>query len=443
MNPPSDAQTISVSLDALVAAKPPSLHHFRLENGLSVYLCENHTAPLVAVQLWYHVGSSDEPPGHSNLSHLLEHLIFQGSSKLPSGQYSRLIAQLGGRANASTYDDSTAFEMTLPAERLPVALELMADAMTGASFGQSEFELEVLTVDAERRFNVDHSALDWAKERHRKLAYDGTPYAAPIFGHAIDLAQTDLETVRTWYRTWYHPNNATLVVVGAASLQDLRRHVDTYFAPLSPAPLWDRPLIRYSATLQARSQQLVDPRLEDGLLMSFNVPSLASAPSQEVALALLMLESILGTESNALLYRRLSRDRPVLTSSKATYDYQMRGDALVGIEATLAANTLTAQEAALEIWNLIDELRTTALPDEVLEREKLRLLARELYAQADIDKQATRIGHAAAAGLDPASLAEAPRIIRNLSSSTLQQVAARYLHRDRLTTTYLQRGEPV
>lgn len=442
MSPPSDALAISASLDALASAKSPALHHFKLENGLSVYLSENHATPLAAVQLWYHVGTSDEPPGRSHLSHLLEHLIFQGSSKLPAGQYSRLIAYLGGTANATTHEDATAFDITLPAARLPVALEIMADAMATSCFDQAAFELEVLAVAAERRLKVDNSTYEWALQQHRRLAYGDSPYAEPSFGHDIDLEETDLETVRTWYRTWYHPNNATLVVAGATTPQDLRRHVNAYFASLPPAALRDKPALRHAQTLRERSQQLVHPKLGDGLIMSFNVPSQATAPTLETSVALQLLESILGIGFSAMLYSRLIRDRLLLRTATLTYEHPLRGDTLFTLQVSTTP-AITPGEAATEILSLIDELRTAPLPDEVLAREKLRLLARHTYERADLNEQATLVGHAASAGMDPAQLAEIPRIIQRLGGSTLQQVAAQYLCRERLSTTYLLQGEPA
>lgn len=439
-----DAEAISASLGVLASARMPAIQHFTLDNGLSVYLCENHSAPLVAVQIWYHIGASHEPPGRSNLSHLLEHLIFRGSSKLPAGLYSRLIARLGGVANATTHSDSTVFEITLPAARLPVALELMADAMNTANFDRTVFELEVRAVESERRLKVGGSSLQRAYEQHQKLAYGDTPYAEPSFGHAIDLADMDLATVHTWYRTWYHPNNASLVVVGAANLQQLRQQVETYFAALPPAPLRDKPSLRHSGELKERDQQLVEPTLPNALFMSFNVPSHATAPSVETMPALRLLAAILGDGFSALLYSHLVRDRLLLRGVSVNYDHQLQGDSLFTLMAFMAPNSaITPQQAAIEIWQLIDGLRSTPLPEHVLQGQKLRLLARELHEGSKLEEKATRIGRAAAAGLDPTALAELPSFLQNLSSTTLQQVATDYLSRERLTTTYLLQGAPA
>lgn len=441
--PPSPAHTGCVSLDVLASAKPAPLHHFRLDNGLSVYLHEDHSAPLAVVQLWYHVGSSHEPPGHSNLSHLLEHLIFQGSSKLPAGQYSRLIARLGGVANATTHDDATSFEMTLPATRLPVALEIMADAMKNANLDPAAFEQEAKTVADERRLRVDNSPIQLAFEQHRMLAHGDNAYAVPSFGYSIDLQEMSLASVRTWYQTWYQPNNATLVVAGAIDPQALRHPVETYFAALPPAPLREKTAPRHSGVLAERSQTLVQPTLVDGLFMSFNVPSQATAPSRETDLALRLLCQILGTGYSARLYSQLVRDKRILKRTQLTYDHHVRGDTLLTLSTATVPDRATVQQAATEVWQLIDTLRTAALPEAELEGAKLRLLARQLYERDDLAHQATLIGHAAAAGLDPARHVEEPRIIRDLTSATLQRVASEYLSRERLTTTYLQHGVPA
>jgi len=437
--PDSQALSISASLDALAGTKPPAMRHFRLPNGLSVYLYEDHDTAQVAVQLWCHVGASHEPPGHSNLSHLLEHLLFKGSSKVPAEHFSRVIARLGGMSNATTHDDATAFEVTLPAARLPVALEILADAMAHATLDQAAFEQEVKTVDDERRLKVDNSPIERAYDQHRALAHGDNAYASLRFGQSIDLAQMSLESVRTWYRTWYQPNNATLVVAGDVTVHRLRQAVTTYFATLPPASLRIPPAPRHAAELDERSQQLTEPGLRPGLFMSFNVPSLATATSLETALALHLISDLLGSGFSALLYSRLVRDRQILKFPNLSYESQLRGDALLTLSAYTAPG-ISPQDAAAEVWSIIDGLRSTPLPDALLDRAKLGLLARQVYESGDAVHQATRIGHAAAAGLDPLAYETHPGIIRGLCGATVQQVARDYLCRERLTTTYLLQG---
>lgn len=244
-NPLSSSQT--------VLTQPP-LQSFKLDNGLQVYLRQDHRAPLVSAQLWYHVGSSYEPAGQSGLSHLLEHLMFEGSSKLASGQYSKLLTLLGGDPNAFTSEDATCFPVTLPASRLEIVLEAMADAMGTARFEQSTFEREVQVVLAERRLQTDQSPLAIARERDRLLAHGSSPYATPIIGHQADVESLTAQAARRWYQNWYQPANATLVVVGDIDLARLRRYVERHFAAVASAQVPSKTRPTGPIALQSRSQ---------------------------------------------------------------------------------------------------------------------------------------------------------------------------------------------
>lgn len=199
-----------------------SVYTFTLANGLRVYLREDNRAPLVSVQLWYHVGSSYEPEGHTGLSHALEHLLFEGSSKLAPGQYSALMSRLGGDPNAFTYPDATVFPLTLPRNRLEIALEALADVMASATLSDMPFARELAVVMAERREDIDNSPLALAVEHHQLLVYGNSGYGNPVTGHKTDLDHMTPTAARTWYQTWYHPNNATLAVAGDIALAQLQ-----------------------------------------------------------------------------------------------------------------------------------------------------------------------------------------------------------------------------
>ncbi|MEE1887715.1 M16 family metallopeptidase [Pseudomonas carassii] len=438
-----DDALVSAGLAAIATAPSAELQHFTLDNGLTVYLREDHHTPLAAVQLWYHVGASDEPEGQTNLSHLLEHLIFDGSSKLAKGQYLQVIARLGGKANGTTTDDATAFDIQLPAIRLPIALEIMADAMTTATFGQPEMDLAIKTVEDERRLKIDNAPLQQASHQHLKLAHAGSPYGNPTFGLASDLNNLTLDTLRSWYDQWYAPGNATLVVVGAVDLTTLKQHVARYFADLPVAATTPRPVPRHEIPLKARSQAVSLPMGREGLFMSFNVPSLATAPQATTGPALKLLGELLGKGFSSRLYSRLVRDRNVLKGVVLSYDPLLRGDTLLTISAYVNTDNCTPNDAAEEIYRLVDELRHTPLTQEELDRTKLRLLARYLFNQESITWQARLIGQAAASGLGPSLIDQQANIVRHLDSATVRQVAFDYLSRERLTVTYLQLGDPA
>jgi len=437
---PLDIEKVNDGLASVAAAAPVPLQHFTLDNGLSVYLREDLGTSLAAVQLWVHVGVSHEPVGHSNLSHLLEHLVFEGSSKLAAGQFSRVIARLGGSSDAVTLDDATAYQMMLPAARLPIALEIMADAMSTATFGQPEMGQGVKAVEDEYRLKFASNVREQAYNQHDMLAHGESAYATPSFGYPADLKNIKLETLRTWYRTWYHPNNATLVVVGNVALSTLRLHVSRYFTSLPRAPLAKPPIPRHGSVPYERKHTVALPALSNGVRMSFNVPSCATALDPTLAPTLELICDMLGKGDSSLLYSDLVRERRLISNVSVNYDPLVRGDTLLTITAAVNTSNATPEQAAEAIYQMIAELRLAPLSSEELERAKLRMLTRRLFSLDDLEGQATRIGAAAAAGLSPSVLDQEARIIGSLDSATVQSVALAYLGRERLTITYFQPG---
>lgn len=437
---PIGIEEINAGLASVASAAPSQLQHFTLDNGLSVYLRQDHSTPLVAVQLWCHVGTSYEPAGHTNLSHVLEHLVFEGSSKLAAGQYNRVIARLGGYTNATSHVDGTAFEMLLPASRLPIGLEIMADAMSTATFAQAEMEQGVKAVEDERRLNFDSNVKEQAYSQHETLAHGSSPYARDGYAFPADLSNIKLETLRSWYNTWYHPNNATLVAVGNVDLPTLQLHVSRYFAGLSRAPIAQQPVPHHDARLEQRIHTVALPGLRDGVCMSFNVPGCATAPDATTVPTLELICELLGKGSSSLLYGNLERTQRLISSVKVSYEPLVRGDTLLTITALVNISNGTHEQAAEAIYQVIDELRLTPLSTEALDRAKLRMLARRLFNLDELDQQAARIGAAAAAGVSPSVIDEQSRIVHDLGSATVQKMATDYLGRERLSITYLRPG---
>ncbi|QXH36086.1 M16 family metallopeptidase [Pseudomonas muyukensis] len=422
------------------AAATSALQHFTLDNGLTVYLREDHRAPLACAQLWYHVGASHEPNGQSGLSHLLEHMMFEGSSKLAPGQYSRLISRLGGTSGAYTSHDATYFPATLPASRLEVALEAMADAMASATLGEEPFTRELAVVMAERRSQVDNSPLGLAYERHLTLAHGTSPYATPVIGHREDLAQMTTHAIRAWHRQWYRPNNATLVVVGDTTLARLKSMVLRHFnaIPAQPMP----PVVRPGtpAVLSPREQTLTQPGLRNGLLISFNTASLTTATVPEQAHALRLICHLLAEGNSSRLIRRLVTEQEQLLGVRAQYDHLSRGDGLWTLTAYTSPGTSVhaAGQRVLEQIALLQESPPTA---QELKRARIRLLAQQAFTGDDIEKQAQVIGEAAASGFDPQRLGQEKHLVEHISAEQLQAAAKTWLTPERMTITYLQRKE--
>ncbi|HDJ86948.1 MAG TPA: insulinase family protein, partial [Chromatiales bacterium] len=213
-----------------VAAGP--VHEYRLDNGLRVLVKEDHRAPVVVSQVWYKVGSGDEHGGITGISHALEHMMFQGTAKHPAGEFSRIVAANGGRENAFTGRDYTAYFQLLAKDRLPVSFELESDRMRNLSLKEADFRKEIQVVMEERRLRTDDNPQALTYERFNAAAFVSSPYHHPVIGWMDDLRNLKIGDLRAWYRRWYAPNNATLVVVGDVDPQAVLRLAERYFGPL-------------------------------------------------------------------------------------------------------------------------------------------------------------------------------------------------------------------
>ena len=204
---------LAVSLAATAADTPPT-HQWTLDNGLEVLVREDHRAPVITVMVWYRVGSVDEPPGSTGISHVLEHLMFKNTKHLAPGEYSQLVNRFGGSNNAFTSYDFTGYYQQYEASRLPLALELEAERMVNLRVDPEEFQRERNVVLEERRQRVEDNPTSLAWEKFMAIARPGTGYASPVIGWRRDLEHLTPEMVRDWYRRYYHPSNAVLVVAG-------------------------------------------------------------------------------------------------------------------------------------------------------------------------------------------------------------------------------------
>ncbi|MEN9430265.1 MAG: hypothetical protein RJA86_1124, partial [Pseudomonadota bacterium] len=207
-------------------------NEFTLANGLKVVVREDHRSPVVVTQAWYKVGSAYESTGSTGISHALEHMMFKGTSKVPAGEFSRLVAYFGGEDNAFTTDDYTAYYQLYSNNRLPLAIELEADRMANLQLKEEDFKQEIRVVMEERRQRTDDSPQGIALERFQAVAMLTTPNRNPTIGWMSDLENMSVDELKKWYQTWYAPNNATLVIVGDVNTDEVKVLVEKYFAPI-------------------------------------------------------------------------------------------------------------------------------------------------------------------------------------------------------------------
>ncbi|MGP4713544.1 MULTISPECIES: M16 family metallopeptidase [unclassified Psychrobacter] len=412
-------------------------HEYQLDNGLKIVIKEDHRAPVVMTQIWYRVGSADEPIDKGGISHLLEHMMFKGTSTVSSDDYERLIAKFGGVNNAFTSYDYTGYYELFPANRLPLALELEADRMVNLIFDEAAFEKEHQVVMEERRQRTDDNPLAKAYESYRLLAMPDSPKGESVIGPMSELESIKLSELKDWYRTWYTPNNATLVIVGDVDPDEVMSQVKRYFGDLKPNKLPKRPFVTQTGFRGYQKVDSVQAVQVPVLLMGYNVPSLLTAqPDEKQAYSLSLAQYVLDGGLSSRLESRLIREQGLLTTVGTSYNLLDRGDGLFLIQAT-PREGVSLEQAQQAIIAEIDKLSTDPIAANDISRAKTNTVTSLVYAQDSMQGQARMIGSMQSIGLDDRLLASLPSKLDEISVADIQAASKKYLVKDNLTVMYV------
>ncbi|MGB6976911.1 MAG: pitrilysin family protein, partial [Gammaproteobacteria bacterium] len=268
------------------------VHEYQLKNGLKLLVKEDHRAPVAVSQVWYKVGSSYEPRGITGISHALEHMMFRGSEHYGPGEFSRIIADIGGEQNASTSYDYTNYYELLSADKLPIAFQLEADRMRHLLLREQDFKNEIQVVMEERRMRTDDNPQALTFERFMAAAHVANPYHHPTVGWMSDLQNMRVEDLRAWYQKWYAPNNAIVIVVGDVEPEKIHQLAEKYFGELKPVQL---PPLKPSPEINTPGKRVITvaaPAKLPWLVMGYNTPVLKTNQHPSDIYALLVLAGI-------------------------------------------------------------------------------------------------------------------------------------------------------
>jgi zinc protease len=424
-------------LPLLAGAEGPAVHEFRLDNGLKLLVKEDHRAPAVVSQVWYKVGSSYEHEGVTGISHLLEHMMFKGTEKHPPGEFSRIIAANGGRENAFTGADYTAYFQTLEKSRLEVSFELEADRMRHLRILPEEFAKEREVVMEERRMRTEDQPRAKLSEHFAALAHTNSPYRNPVIGWPDDIRAITVEDLQAWYARWYAPNNATLVVVGdvepAAVLELAKKH----FAPLPPSSL---PALKARQEVEQAGERRMTVKLPAKLpylAMAYKAPALKDAGAEWEPYAMEVLGGVLDGGASARFSSRLVRGRQIAAEAGAGYDLYPRLPALFELEATPAAGK-SMRELEQALREEVRQVRDQPVAPAELERVKAQVLAQEVYQRDSMFYQAMRLGLLETVGLGWPRAGEYPARIQAVTAEQVQAVARKYLVDEHLSVAWLE-----
>ena len=407
-----------------------------LKNGLKVIVREDKRAPITLVQMWYKVGSADESGNLLGISHVLEHMMFKGTNKVPNGEFARLSRVYGGSVNAATFTNYTNYYQLYPAAYLPLALELEADRMSNLNLKQDDFATEIKVVMEERRQRTDDNPRSLAFERFKWLAYPTSHYRNPIIGHMKNLQAIRLNDLKQWYQTWYAPNNAILVVVGDVDANKTFQLAEQYFGKIPSRTLPARQDLKEFSNMGYRHMRVNMPVQVPNLLMAWNVNSLATSTNRKDALALALMQSILDTGLSARFKTRLIRDQKLFTSTAVSYDLYNRGDTLFYISA-IPESQLSLAQAEQHIKNEIDRFKTELVSTDELKRVINMFISHYVYGQDTLIGQAKLIGNLEVNGLSHQLMDTLPAQFEDIKPQDLQRVARQYFVDDNLTSLHL------
>ena len=427
---------LALLFGALASQVSASVQEYTLDNGIKLIVKEDHRAPVVVSQVWYRVGSSYETEGITGVSHALEHMMFKGTPTLPAGEFSRLIAENGGRENAFTSRDYTAYFQRLEKDRLEISFRLESDRMRNLTLPEDEFLKEIQVIMEERRLRTEDKPQSLTYEQFQAMAYINSSYHSPVIGWMSDLESMTIEDMRAWYKRWYAPNNAIVVVAGDVEPEAVLALAKRYFGPLKPEtiePPRPRTEVKQRGT---RRIQVKAPAELPYILMGYKVPSLKGAELEWEPYALEVLAGVLGSGASARLERELVRGREIASDASVGYSLYARLNNLLLLDGTPApGQTLATLEAAL--LEQVQRLRDEPVTESELARIKAQVVAESVFEQDSVFYQAMKIGQLETVGLDWRLADEYSQRIRAVTPEQIQAVARKYLVPEQLTVAEL------
>lgn len=418
-------------------AMSAEIQEFKLDNGLKIVVQEDHRAPVVVSQVWYRAGALDEVNGKTGVAHVLEHMMFKGTKEVPAGKFSRLIAAAGGKENAFTAQDQTTYYQQLEKSNLPLSIKLEADRMANLNLTDEEFAKEIKVVMEERRWRTEDKPQSKVNEQFNSTIYHVHPYGRPVVGWMNDLENMTAADAREWYKTWYAPNNATLVVVGDVNAQDVLKLAKQYFGPLKPHVL---PARKPQVEPEQKGERRVVVKAQAKLpyvLMGFHVPSLQDADKDVDPYALEILAGVLNGNASARLNQNLVRESQIAIDVDAGYDMVQRGRQSIFVLDGTPSEGKSVAELEAAILNEVEKIKTGGVTEEELQRVKAQVIAADVYQRDSMFYQAMQIGNLETAGFSWRILKDYPAKLQAVSAEQVQAVAKKYFNKDNLTVATL------
>jgi zinc protease len=423
------------------APAAPAVEHFTLANGLEVVVIPDRRAPVVTHMIWYKVGAADEPPGKSGIAHFLEHLMFKGTAKNPSGRFSQVVATIGGQENAFTSSDYTGYFQRVARDKLKEMMEFEADRMTGLVLTDEVVLPERDVVLEEQNSRVANNPGAKLGEEVQAALYLNHPYGRPVIGWRGEIEKLNRADALAFYKQYYTPNNAILVIAGDVTVAEVKKlAAETYGRVPRVAEVPPRQRPQEPEQRSVRTVTLADPRVaQPSLQRSYLVPSAVTAKAGESE-ALEILSQILGSGNNSRLYRKLVVEDKLAVSVGAWYQGMALDDTRFGVYGTPQQN-VTLQQLEAGIDAAIADVAANGITADELDTARTKLIADTVYAQ---DSQATLArwyGAALTIGLTVEDVKNWPDRVARVTAEDVQKAARTWLDKKRSVTGFLVKEE--
>jgi zinc protease len=419
------------------AASGPDVAHFTLRNGLEVVVIPDHRTPVVTHMVWYRVGAADETAGKSGLAHFLEHLMFKGTAKNPQGLFSQVVATIGGQENAFTSSDYTGYFQRVAREQLKTLMEFESDRMTGLVLTDDVVKPERDVVLEEYNMRVANNPGARLEEQMEAALYLNHPYGRPVIGWKQEIEKLNREDALAFYRRFYTPNNAILIVAGDVTAEEVKSLAEaTYGKVQRITEIAARVRPQEPVQEAPRTVTLADPRVnQPSVQRLYLAPSYTTAKPNE-AEALDVLAHILGRGSNSRLYQALVLDKGIAVNAGAGYQGSALDYSRLNVFGSPKPGT-TLQQVEEAIDAVIAEIAEKGVTADELGRSKSRLIADAVYAQDSQSTLARWYGAALTTGGTVEQVQSWPDRIRAVNREAVQAAARQWLDKRRSVTGYL------
>jgi zinc protease len=428
--------SVSLAFSGAAAGADANTFEKQLSNGLRVIVTEDHRAPTAVHMVWYRVGAVDEVDGHSGLAHALEHMMFKGTKTVPAGGFNKAVAEAGGRDNAFTSEDYTAYFQIVPKGALPEMMKLEADRMANLKVTPEDFASEIKVVMEERRLRTDDNPEALVYETLNASAFLADPYRRPVIGWMNDLEAMTWQDARDWYKRWYTPSNAYVVVVGDVNHDEVFQLAERNYGKIKPHALPARRVEADPVQVGIRRVVVKAPAKLAFIAMAWKVPKLVDVDHDRDPYALDVLAAVLDGHDAARFPRELVREQKVAQTAGTQYDNTVRAESLFILAGQPAEGKNVGDlEAAFRAQ--LKRIQDQGVTPEELARVKTQLIAAQVYKRDSMMAQAMEMGMMESSGHNWRDVDKVVAKLGTVTPEEVQGVAKKYFTDDTLTVAVL------